>query len=227
VAKKPDANDRRRRVSDMKAQQKKAERRTTYIFVAVAALAAAALIGGAVTFGGGGGGRLDVRTLGEKEADAKCGEVEVASTPPTGQHVDGAVNYATTPPTGGDHSGSTAPANRHFYDRDGDVGPERLVHNLEHGYVVAWYDEQASDDEINALRTISKNVSDAGPSYGRKFIVAPHLRGNFEGDNNVAISAWGASQLCGEVSGEAIDDFLNDFRGPDGPKSTAPEKGNA
>lgn len=223
MAKKSDSNDRRKRINDIKSQQKKAERRTTYAFVAIAVLLAAGLITAAV-ISSGGGGLLDLATLGVKKADAKCGEVQVASTPPGGQHVDATVQYPTTPPTGGDHSTVTAPGNRNFYDKDEAAEPERLVHNLEHGYIVVWYDDQASDGEINLLRQISKNVGDAGQSYGRKFIVAPYTRGNFAEGNNVGITAWGASQLCEKVSGEVIKEFVADFRGPAGKKSVAPEK---
>ncbi len=233
MAKKSDSTDRRRRIDDIKSQQKKAERRTTMVFVAIAVLVAGGLIASAVIFGGG-TGKLDIATIGVKKEAAACGEVEVASAAITGQHVgpgattaaarsQTSVSYSTTPPTGGDHFLETAPPNKNFYDRDDDVRPENLVHNLEHGYVVVWYDKQATDAEINDLRKISKNISNVNDRFGKKFIVAPYTRGDFDGDNNVGMTAWAASQLCGKVSGEAIEAFAKDFRTPGGAKSKAPE----
>ena len=233
MAKKSDSNDRRRRVTDLKAQQKKAERRTTIVFVVIAVLVAAGLIAAAVVFGGGAGG-IDIASLGAKKAAASCDEVNVTDGDISGQHVGpGAsseelasrtfVQYATTPPTGGDHYLQTAPANKNFYDRDDAMLPERLVHNLEHGYVVVWYDEQASDDDVDKLRQIAKNVKKVSDRFGRKFIVAPYDRGDFAGDKNVGLTAWGASQLCERASGEAIKAFIDDFRAPGGSKAKAPE----
>lgn len=237
MAKKPASNDRRKRIDDIRTQQKKAERRTTYLFVGVAIVLAGGLIAGAVIFGGGGTGEVALDAIGVKKADAGCGEVKEADKELGGQHVGpGAqdeklrnvqtVTYETIPPTGGDHYGQTAAPNKQFYDRDDavDARPENLVHNLEHGYVVVWYDGQAGDDDVKELERVARNVENAGPRYGPKLIVAPYTRGDFEGENNIGLSAWGVSQLCESVSGEVIDDFVHEYRGPDGPKSKAPEK---
>ena len=239
MAKKPASNDRRRRIDDIKTQQKKAERRTTYVFVGVAVLLAGALIAGAVLFGGG-TDPSELETVGAPKAEAGCGEVKEADKEISARHVGpgvddpelakiGAVTYDTIPPTGGDHYTQWAPPNKQFYSRDdaADAIVERFVHNLEHGYVVVWYDAEATDDDIDALEEIARSVEDIkntrqfGP--GPKFIVAPYLRGSFEGENNVGLTAWGASQLCEQASGEVIRDFIKDYRS-DGPKSKAPEK---
>ncbi|HVE63931.1 MAG TPA: DUF3105 domain-containing protein [Mycobacteriales bacterium] len=233
MAKKSESNDRRRRIEEIKKQQKSSERRTTYVFVGVAVLVAAGLIASAVLFGGAGSDTLALNTFGVPQADAGCGDVVEADKELTGQHVGpgvedpklaaiGQVSYATTPPTGGDHYLQTAAPNKQFYDRDDDILPERLVHNLEHGYVVVWYDKQASGDDLKQLRGISKNVSDVSSAFGPKFIVAPYTRGDFEGEKNIGMTAWGASRLCDGVSGEAIEAFVKDYRAG-GKKAKAPE----
>jgi len=233
VAKKSESNDRRRRIEEIKKQQKSSERRTTYIFVVVAVVLAAGLIASAVIFGGAGAGEVELSTFGTAKADAGCADVVEADKELTGQHVGpGAssaelaaittVQYATTPPTGGDHYLQTAPPNKGFYDRDDAIQPERLVHNLEHGYVVVWYDKGASDDDVDTLRSISRNVSDVSSTFGPKFIVAPYEREDFADDANIGMTGWGASQLCTGVSGEAIQAFVDDYRAG-GKKAKAPE----
>ncbi len=236
MAKKSENNDRRRRIEEIKKQQKNTERRTTYIFVGIAVLLAAGLIASAVVFGGSDDDAA-LTALGTPKADAGCTDPVEADKELSGQHVGpGAsdaklagitqVSYATTPPTGGDHYLQAAAPNKLFYDRDDVIQPERLVHNLEHGYVVVWYDKQASGDDLDTLRKISRNISeitDRRFGGGPKLIVAPYNRGDFEGDNNIGMTSWGASQMCKGVSGEAIQGFIGDYRA-DGPKSKAPEK---
>lgn len=230
---KPAGNDRKRRIDDIKTQQKKSERRVTYVFVGVAIVLASALIAGAV-LSTRGGGDAAISTLGVGRADAGCDEVKESTEEFSARHVGpGAssaelaaitsVTYSTIPPTGGDMFSDTAPPNRAFYDRDEVIAPERLVHNLEHGYVVVWYDKQTSDDDIAELRRLSRSVSDTGPRFGPKFIVVPYTRGDFAGEANIGLTAWGALQLCEGVSGEVVDAFLDDYRAPGGAKSKAPE----
>ena len=62
----------------------------------------------------------------------------VAIEPTQGNvHVDGAVDYGAEFPTSGAHS--PTPAAPGFHDRE--LNPEALVHALEHGNVVIYYDQ--------------------------------------------------------------------------------------
>ena len=83
--------------------------------------------------------------------------------------------YSTNPPVGGHHYPSTLPTK--FYD-DGDVAalpahPEGyLVHNLEHGYVIFWYNCQGMDAaSCDNLKAQIKSVM--GQFNGVKVIAFP------------------------------------------------------
>ena len=60
--------------------------------------------------------------------------------------------YKTDPPTSGNHYGSTAEPK--FYSTS--VPPELLVHNLEHGHIVIYYNEsRLSADDILKIRNLT------------------------------------------------------------------------
>ena len=63
------------------------------------------------------------------------------------QHVEGEVPYGTEYPTSGPHNPSPIPPG--FY-KDA-LPPERLVHSLEHGNIIIYYDEP-SDAAMNLIR---------------------------------------------------------------------------
>ena len=226
--------DQRRKLTDLRREQQRAERRRTLIFVGIAVVLAAGLVTGAVLSTTGAEKSADeIKTLGVAATDAGCSEPTEATKEIQASHVGpggdartagiGRVDYATVPPSGGDHFVQAAPPNRQFYERDGEAIPERLVHNLEHGYVVAWYDKRLPDDEVEVLESLAGSIGPAGPQYGPKFIAAPYDRAEFDGDMRVGMSAWGVTQLCERVSGEAISEFVAAYRAPDGSKFKAPE----
>jgi hypothetical protein len=70
--------------------------------------------------------------------------------------------FTSNPPTSGPHY--DAPLDAGFYDETAafEVGPYpegHLVHNLEHGYVVFWYDcETLNEDECSALKSQLREV---------------------------------------------------------------------
>jgi hypothetical protein len=65
--------------------------------------------------------------------------------------------YSTHPPTSGAHYANTLPAG--FYDQNSQVVISQpsaignLVHNLEHGYVIFWYNCRILEDECEAVKT--------------------------------------------------------------------------
>lgn len=95
---------------------------------------------------------------------------------------------------------------------------ERLVmHNLEHGYIAFWYDEDADDATVKQLTTWARERLDNGYP---KVIVAPFL-GELPGDANISSTAWGARQLCEEFDADVAQLFLDDWHSGNG---MAPEK---
>lgn len=215
------ADDRRRKLDELKKKQRSSERRGTIIAIVVALLLGAGLIGGAYMASkkDPSAPKENVADIGVPAADAGCGEVKVEDEKKvSANHVNGPVPYPN-PPSSGNHNGTPAPGNIRFYERGTDRQPEQLVHNLEHGYIVVWYDSDLPDVEVEQLKSLSRSIAEDH----RKFIVFPWNRGKFEGTKNVVVASWARQQACDKVSGSAIEAFVKDYDFK-GDKSVAPEK---
>lgn len=92
--------------------------------------------------------------------------------------------YSSDPPTSGPHFGLTARWG--FYDRQ--VPDEYVVHNLEHGGVVIWYEGDPVDYALSFNDLLHEQA---------KLVVSP--RANLDG---VAATAWGVVLRC---HGTAVD----------------------
>lgn len=133
--------------------------------------------------------------------EANCTEIETQEDEGRG-HVDEGtdVQYGSTPPTSGEHSSVTA--NPGFSSDP--VAEENAVHNLEHGQIVIWYSPDAPQDVIDDIETY---VDDGGIALlGIPYDQLPS-------GYNFAISAWGASQACEQVSGAVLGPFRERFQG--------------
>jgi hypothetical protein len=104
--------------------------------------------------------------------------------------------YKTAPPTSGTHNPVPLPAG--VYGSNVDV--TQLVHSLEHGYVIMYYNG-LSNQEVQQLVTIQQSDS-------FKTIVAPYPNM----PNKVAIVAWTRMQTCNGVDEAAIRSFIAQFR---------------
>jgi hypothetical protein len=98
------------------------------------------------------------------------------------------IEYSTSPPTSGPHYNNPMPAG--FYDQDSPEATQLeyphsyVVHSLEHGYVVLWYNcESLSTEECTTLKDEMRAVVDESPA---EIIVFPY-NGMPE---NVVITAW-------------------------------------
>jgi hypothetical protein len=114
---------------------------------------------------------------------------------------------------------------------------ENLVHNLEHGYTVAWYRDTMSQAEKDTLEEVSRTFS--GDDYTKdKFIAAPWSEADgagFPKGKNVVLAHWYANptaptsaaaqksirQSCVLVSGAAIADFIAKYPYTDSPEPNA------
>jgi hypothetical protein len=130
---------------------------------------------------------------------AGCGDVEEHEIEGQ-QHVDTPPPYGTNPPTSGNHLAT--PAAPGFYDEA--VNPGTLVHNLEHGQIVFWYDPDAPDEVLDAIEAAVDQEAAAS-------LAVPWDQ--LEGSYNFAMTAWGASQHCGQVSQEVVDAFREEYQG--------------
>jgi hypothetical protein len=159
---------------------------------------------------------------------------------PTGQQII----YDTAPPAFGPHWNEAglapAPMDRKLYTDDRPE-LEALVHNLEHGYTILWYDESVADDadQMTELKAIADKL--AGTSNFRtKFIAAPWTEADskeeggkkFPDGQHVAFTHWSAGesgsneqvgvfQYCSAVSGEALNDFMIKYPYLDAPEPNA------
>lgn len=204
--------------------------RTRLVLVVVAVLVAIGLAVGGVL----------IATHGDDDdtggaAPAPCGSVISRETDRTQQHTnDEDVDYADAPPSFGAHFPQWEPFGRAFY---GDDRPpvSHLVHNLEHGYTIAWYDETIAedDDAMDDLADIAQDYQDEQ----ERFIAVPWR--SSDGDDfpkgmHVALTRWSADPAdpadldaqrgnwlyCGGVEADAIDDFVEAF-----PNERSPEPG--
>lgn len=126
--------------------------------------------------------------------------------------------YNSDPPTSGPHA---APIEAGFYDTA--PADENLVHNLEHGYVVIWYNCAALDeagcttlkDQIKAVMERARPVI---LTTGAKKLIAvprPTLNGQ------IALTSWGRLLKLAEFDETQVMAFVNDFRN-EAPEASVP-----
>lgn len=134
-------------------------------------------------------------------------EIEIVQSPPASATHLGectAIEYDTNPPSGGDHYGAW-PA---FQSYDFAVPAGYLVHALEHGAVVFWYNCPdgcpAEVAEVEAfISGLPQDPACAGTSADRRVILvpSPELHARW------AASAWGFALTASCFDAEAFEGF--------------------
>lgn len=235
--------DRKAKIAAMQRQAKSDERRRTLTIVG-AAVVIVTLMAGAVTFAivrdtsKVPAGKLS--SLGATQAAAKCDPETTDVAKGGGEHVGPntpqstvkKVKYTTVPPSSGQHFAVPAFPARQFYTATDRPKLEALVHNLEHGYSILWYDATASTEQIAELKAISREANDSA-SAQKKFIVSAwdESYGALPAEKHFALSHWSANAndpkkqaghrvLCGGVSGAVVEKFITAH-----PLTDAPEAG--
>lgn len=107
--------------------------------------------------------------------------------------------YEVDPPAGGAHEPSAAPPG--FYNPENAPSDGKLVHAMEHGFVVLWYRPDLNPEDRQELEKLSDR-------FGRELIVAP--RASLEGE--VAVTAWHRRLACRNLDPEAIALFTTSFK---------------
>lgn len=228
--------DRRARIEAMRKAEQARERRKSMLFVVLAVVVGLGLIAAAAI-----PAYLNSRddpankalsSFGVDAADADCGPVRDNPGGDVNNHVgpgtDQAdittVDYERVPPTTGPHYPVPAfPASEFYTERDR-PRMEELVHNLEHGYTVVWHDDTVDGEQREALQDIATSAREKDPVGPGKFIVSAwdDAYGDFPEGKHVALSHWGADtghrQLCGQVSGEVVNDFIEAYPFSDSPE---------
>ncbi len=239
MAVKTTGSSRRDRLASFEAARKKEQRNRTIRLLVICVLLAVLLLAYPVyLFVDDYRARnADLATIGVDLAAAACDAP--AETPATGNqdHVaDGSrVAYTEFPPAYGQHYATPAPFMRHFYTMADRPPVETLVHNLEHGYTVLWYRDDAPDDVVEDAERAAKTFGGDDYNPADKFIAAPWSAadgGPFPEGKNVVLARWtadpqnpgdtsqqfGVRQACGQLSGQAIKDFMAKY-----PFSSSPE----
>jgi hypothetical protein len=117
-----------------------------------------------------------------------------------------AATYEVDPPAGGDHDAVPSPAG--FYDATNVPTDGHLVHSLEHGYVIVWYQPSSvAAATVDGLRDLARRA--------KWVLVAPRPSMS----TPLAATAWHRRLLCPDGATGPIDAFVTAFR------NQGPEKG--
>jgi Protein of unknown function (DUF3105) len=150
-----------------------------------------------------------------------------------GNHVDVGtkIPYPDAPPAFGQHWPNflTSSEIRGFYSPDDRPEVERMVHSLEHGHTLVWYDDtiKPGSQEYQDLQAIGEKYAKT-TTYVNVLPWKATDGGTFPGDTHVALTHWtakgddqeGVWQYCGKPSGSVIKQFVKDY-----PNTDAPEPG--
>ena len=241
-------NERQAKIDAIRGQQQSAERRRGLMIVGVCVVLALLIIAFPVysilkdrqelsAFDD-----LDLEAIGAPASS--CDDVTTEPATEKGEHrpTSEQITYDAAPPAFGNHwsEAGSAPAvfERKFYAVEDRPELESLVHNLEHGYTILWYDETIAADEaaLTELRGLASKFADSD-NFRSKFIAAPWTSADgeaFPDGMNVAFSHWsvggdgdpsgeqtGVWQYCSKTSGEALNDFMTDYPYLDSPEPGA------
>lgn len=208
----------RRRLAEERKKQalKKEHRKRNVVTTAVALLVA----GGVVALVISDRNRItrEIENYGVAETEANCGDVQEHEIQGA-DHVEvGAPHepYTTNPPTSGPHynAAGLGPARAGFYEDPAEAPPEGVVHNLEHGQIVIYYNPEAPDDVIEDIELAVKDEPLAT-------VATPWTQ--FEDpETNLVLTAWGVSQPCEQVSQEVVNEFRRAYQGIAGPEKLTP-----
>jgi hypothetical protein len=111
--------------------------------------------------------------------------------------------YNSDPPTSGYHYGTPMqPTNAGFFEEA--LPDENMVHSLEHGYVILWYDcTDMSDEECAALKDGIRDVIEQTETY--KVVGMPR-----EGmDTPIIAVSWGMMYKQETLNEEGLIAFVN------------------
>lgn len=244
MAKRNQLNEERRaRLEEMRKAQERKERLRSLLILGPAVLVVIGLIGAAgwVYYQD----KQDTSTLdakavnkiGVSQAAASCDPVLTKPTDRTQEHVPAPtpITYKDAPPAFGAHRPQPAAFGRPFYTAQDRPEVAELVHNLEHGYVVIWYDQSAADD-----KTEIKNIKAIATKFQNKqvrVIAAPWTKKDgaaFPSGKHIALTRWTADakepsneakqrgnwQYCGQTSGAVVASFVDKW-----PNAESPEPG--
>ncbi len=243
MARTGDTTDRRAKADQIRQQQKSADRRKSFLIIGVCALVGVLLLSGALfsVLRSEEESKTPLGDLGASASSAGCREPVTQDADGAGDHVAPGtdIDYPDSPPAFGTHYAAPQPMTRKFYTADDRPDVGTLVHNLEHGFTVLWYDETIAEDkaQLAAVRAITDKYP-ATSGLEDKFMAAPWTSGDGDGfpdGAHVALTHWtsggtngnpdkptGVWQYCNGVSGQAVKGFVADYPFTDAPEGNVP-----
>jgi len=231
VAKSTKDRDRRAIVEEMRKKQQAAERKRNLIVFAICFAIGAGIIGVAAKeyIDARSAESRDLSDIGVAKSAAACQPIEKKNAEGNQEHVASGVHidYDAAPPAYGKHDGNylRGAEIKNIYFAEDRPPVERLVHSLEHGYTILWYDETIADDSA-AMKDV-KAIADRYP-VGDHVIVAPWLKDDgdaFPDGTHLSLTHWtgpdnqqGVWEYCGKVSGSVVQSFVDDYPNTDAPE---------
>ena len=252
MAKKSVKSDRQAVIDEIRKKQKGADRRRGFAIVGVCGLIAVVILGLAIyPIIKRNRDLSEFNNLKLAEIGSPASVCEKVTTKPANGSSDHVpypqdVVYEEAPPAFGPHwnEAGIAPAGfeRKFYTDNDRPKLESLVHNLEHGYTILWYDDTIAGDSkaLNQIEGIADKFKGSSDNFRFKFIAAPWTGDDEDGKKfpdgqHIAFSHWsaggngetdttkqvGAWQYCSAPSGAALDDFMKTYPYTDAPEPDA------
>ncbi len=238
-------SDRQAVVDKMLAQQRSAERSRGLLIVGVCVVIALGIVGAAAW--------KPIKNAIDKEryasralsdigiAKSKCQKLTTKEATGEQEHVEVGtpLDIKHFPPAFGKHYNVWEPIDKKFYSQADRPELGKMIHNLEHGYTIVWYDETVADDDdmMSELRAIGTKFGGES-NYRNKVKIAPWTSkdgGDFPKGQHVAITHWSAGgvgdaatgtqvgvwQYCPAPSGEALENVMEKYPYMDSPEPNA------
>jgi hypothetical protein len=233
-------SDRKAIAEKLRREQQRKERQRSLMILGACALVVVGLLAAAVIPYVNHQRDLDrikgtaIAKIGVPATAAACSPIKTKSAEGSGQHINPpqVIRYPDAPPAFGKHWGNflTGSEIKNFYSRSDRPEIERLVHSLEHGHTILWYDDTVKPG--TAAYDQVKQIADKF-SADDYFMSAPYETkldgGTFPSGKHIALTHWtgpdkqtGVWEYCGKPSGEVVKDFTTKYT-----KDNAPEPGAA
>jgi hypothetical protein len=228
VVKKNERDNRRAIAEQLRNEQRRKERMRSGLILGVCILVVLGLLGTAVTVyvrdmqKDKKIARTPLSGLGVSRAAAGCDPLKTTPTDKTQEHIPAPtpIPYKDAPPSFGAHRPQPAGLERQFYDARDRPEVAVLVHNLEHGYTILWYDDSVAADkaELKVIESIANKYQ------GDRFIAAPWTESDgaaFPDGKHIALTRWSADakdpsdeskqrgnwEYCTKTSGTVVSEF--------------------
>ncbi len=174
-----------------------------------------------------------ISELGVSASAAACDDVSKVEATGNNDHLNPPqqITYPQSPPASGPHWGNFLQGSeiRTFYSAADRPEVERLVHSLEHGHTILWYDDtvKPGSEDYKTVQAIADKFE-----LGDYFMAAPWQEADgdpFPADKHVALTHWtgpenqeGVTQYCGAPSGAVVKTFMDEYKPSNAPEPGAP-----